>query len=95
MHQSCGLSTTRCLHGLESTRDQLSGLGLETLHQDQDQDLIQWQGCTHTYLSFLSCLMFTSDVSVKFICAKLAAAWMPASSDTTAVDVDKSVSMWA
>jgi len=78
--------------GLESTRDQNSGLGLETLHQDQDQDLIQWQGCTHTYLSFLNCPMFTSDISVKFICAKLAAAWIPTNFDTTAVDVDKSAS---
>jgi len=34
-------------------------------------------------------------LSVQFICAKLAEAWMPASSDTTAVDVDKSVSMRA
>jgi len=30
-----------------------------------------------------------------FINPKLAAAWMSANSDTTAVDVDKSVAVWA
>jgi len=39
--------------------------------------------------------MFASYVSVQFICAKFAAAWMPANSDMTAVDIDKSVFVWA
>jgi len=33
--------------------------------------------------------------SVQFISAQLATAWMTDNSDMTAVDVDKSVSMWA
>jgi len=40
-------------------------------------------------LYFLKWPMFTSDVTVQFIHAKLAA-----NSDMTAVDVDKSVSVW-
>jgi len=39
--------------------------------------------------------MFTSGISVQLICANLAAAWMPANSDTTAVNVHKPAYMWA
>ena len=44
-------------------------------------------------LYFLKWPIFTLDVTVQFILAKLAAAWMSANSDTTVVDVDKSVSV--
>jgi len=75
------------------SRPVFQGLGLEADVLARDQDLIQWQGCT--YLPFLNWPLFTSGVSAQFICAKLAAALMPANSDMTWVGINKYVSMLA
>jgi len=57
--------------------------------QGQDQDPIQWQDCIYL-LTVPQPAMFTSGISVQFICTKLAAAWMLANSDTITFDIDKS-----
>jgi len=57
--QSCGLKTSFQGLGLKTLCQGL-GLAAKVFARDQDQDLIQWQGCT--YLPFLNWPMFTSDV---------------------------------
>ena len=93
--------------GLESTTVHF-GLEAKVLahDQDQEQDLIQWQGYRkYAHIAVLESILdtavfknvykqsvhcFTSCI-VQFILSQLATAWMmPANSDMTAVDVDKS-----